>query len=258
MTKNIIETRRPISALSAPRADFKIDDFENSIYQKGYEVVFEKALRCPCNYQHPLLDCQNCLGTGYFFINPTKTIALLTSINQNNEYKNWTDELLGTVSITVRDVNKINVSYFDRMTIKNEFSYFSENLIVREVDGQLFVFTTYKPIEVLSIHSFVSSKEKLNKIENNTIKEDNPYCIIINDERIIEGSVVSVYYKFELCYRIIDLPHIVRASWAKNKNTGRIEKIQLPIQAIGRLCHLISLDKPNFDGSGIISNDNVL
>lgn len=257
MAKNILQTKAP-SLAGYPNVEFRAGEFDATVYRKGYDVIFEKALRCPCNYQHPLIDCQNCHGTGFFFVNPTKTKAIMTSINQDNQYKNWTNELLGTVSVTVRDVNKINVGYLDRFTIKDEYSYFSENLIVRKVNEDLFVFTTYKPINLISIHGFISSKEKLFVTENNTINPDNPYCIIINDSRIKEGDVVSVYYKHELTYRVIDIPHIVRASWAKNKSTGIEEKIQLPIQVVGRLCHLISLDKPNFDGSGIITNDNVL
>lgn len=257
MTKNILQSQSSSATAFTPQ--FYKNEFESSIWHKGYEVILERALRCPCHAPDaPLIDCQNCFGTGYFYINPLRTIALITGVNQNNQYKNWSEELLGTIAITVRDEDKANLSFLDRITIKNQYSYYSENLVVRSDNVNEFVFTTYKPVDILSIHVFVSSSEKLLKLDQFSyeINPDNPYCIILKNVTLMNG-VISVYYKHEPEYRVLDLPHEIRASWVKDKKTGQMDRIQLPVQAIARRSHLITMEKPNFDGSGVIINDNI-
>ena len=54
----------------------------------------------------------------------------------------------------------------------------------------------------------------------------------------------------------MDLPHEIRASLGKDKLSGQFEILKMPIQAIGRRTHLIDMQRPNFDGSGIIFNDD--
>lgn len=257
MNKSIITTPAPtLQGIASP--EFIRREFDAATYLKGLEVIIEKALRCPCHLHHPLIDCENCFGTGWFYINPTKTHALITGINQNNQYKTWSEELLGTISVTVTDTDKPNLGFFDKITIKKEYSYFSENLVVRKGGLDLFVFTTYKPTEVISIHRFVSSTEKLVQVTAFQQSTDNPYCTVLeNNPNIQEGDVVSVYYKYELQFNVLDFPHIVRASWIKDKSTGQLVRTELPIQAIARQCHLIASEKPNFDGSGVILNDNI-
>lgn len=255
-SRNILQ--QTSSGYSNFRPEFIKPDFDQAVWAKGYEVLLEKALRCPCHGEEAaLLDCQNCFGTGYFYVNPIKTKALITGINQTTQYKNWSSELLGTYAVTVMDVDKANLSYYDRVTFLTEYSYFSENLKIRENDGVYFVFTTYKIQELLALYSFEASDKKLKKTTNSRISEENPYCLILDIDEIPENGYISVYYKHFVEGHTIDLPHFIRASWNTDKVSGQQKKIQLPVQAIVRLTHLIATDKPNFDGSGTIINDDV-
>lgn len=258
--KNILNTNPPSIPLT-PGPQFDRKSFDDAIWQKGYEVILERALRCPCHAPDaPLINCHNCFGTGYFFVNALRTIALITGINQNNKYKVWSQELLGTIAITVRDNDKPNLSFFDRITIKNQYSYFTENLGIRAWNAtENFVFTTYKPVEVLAVYAFVGSDQQLQKVDPSlyNIKADNPYCIQLHETVVSASNVVSVYYKHEPEYRILDLPHEIRSSWVTDKKTGATQAIQLPVQAIGRRSHLINIEKPNYDGSGVIINEDV-
>lgn len=255
--KNILTQSTP-NLVGRPSPEFVKEDFDAATWNKGYWVQLERALRCPCNgVEASLLDCQNCYGTGYFYVNSVRTKALITGVNQNNQYKNWSETLLGTIAITVMDVNKANLSWYDRVTFETEYSYYSENLIIRKgSQGVYFVFTTYKPVQVLAIYTFVNSNQKLNKTMAYHINPDNPYCLIL-DEEPPENGCLSVYYKHCPEYHVIDLPHEIRASWKMERTTGKQEKIQLPIQAIARRSHLIDVSKPMFDGSGLMRNDDV-
>lgn len=257
MAKNILTQATPNLA-GRPNPEFVRPDFDAAVWQKGYWVQLERALRCPCNgVEASLPDCQNCYGTGYFYVNTVRTKALITGINQTNQYKNWSDTLLGTIAITVMDNNKANLSWFDRVTFETEYSYFSENLEIRQSNkGENFVFTTYKPVEVLAIYTFIDSGEKLNKTAAYRVSSDNPYCLILDEEPPMNGCL-SVYYKHCPEYHVIDLPHEIRASWNADRTTSVQKKIQLPIQAIARRSHLIDVSKPMFNGTGLIRNDDV-
>lgn len=257
--KNILESPAP-SLIGQPVVEFRKPDFDAAVWQKGYNVLIERALRCPCNaLDAPLVNCQNCHGTGYFYINPLSTIALMTNLNQNNHYKNWSEVLMGTVAVTVRDVDKPSLGYFNRITVNNQYSYFSENLIIREYSADTFVFTTYKPVELISLHIFNDYDQKLIKLSEDQyeINPNNPYSIIIKLDTLPSNNVVSVYYKHEPEYHVIDLPHEIRASFAKEKTTGKLSQINLPVQAVARRSHLLAIGIPNFDGSGVIENDNI-
>lgn len=253
--KNILQTPNP--GLSNFRPEFYKDEFEKAIFAKGYDVLLERAVRCPCHGRDAALpDCQNCFGTGYFYVNPTKTKALITNINQTTQYKNWSAELLGTFGVTVIDLDKVNLSYYSRLTFENEFSYFSENLEIREMNGEFFVFTTYKIIKVDALYTFTNSYQKLNKTTQFHINPENPYCLILDFEPP-ENMIVSLYYKHAMECKVIDLPHQSRSSWNTDKVSGQQKKIQLPVQAIVRVSCFIVSDKPNYDGKGFIQNDNM-
>lgn len=241
-----------------PSPEFRKDAFDTAVWNKGYPIVAEKALRCPCHQKGGnLASCQNCFGTGYFYINATKFNALITSVNRNDQYKTWTDALLGTVAVTVTDDNKPNLGYYDRLTIQKEYSYFSELCEIRQIGDVFFIFTTYSPIDIYSVYIFVQNNEKLTRI-NYEKNPNNKYSIILPDltTQSVSG-VVSIYYKHEIEYHVLDYPHEVRMSWNKDKKTGKAFKIELPIQAIARRTHFIISEKPDYDGTGVILNDDV-
>jgi hypothetical protein len=253
-SKNILQQASP--GYSNFRPEFFKTDFDQAVWAKGYDMLLEKAMRCPCNgTEAPLIDCQNCSGTGYFYVSPIKTKGLTTNINQNNQYHPWSEQLLGTIAITVMDADKPNLSYFDRISFLTEYSYYSENVKIRENDGVYFVFTTYRVVELLAIYIFQASDKKLIKTLNAHTSDDNPYCLILDLAEIPENGFISVYYKHCPEYHVLDLPHEIRASWNTERKSGKQYKIELPIQAIARRSHLIAIEKPNFDGTGVIIND---
>lgn len=255
MTK-ISVTPSPPNLGRVVSSEFDLNEFEAAIWNKGYDVIIESSHRCPCHVSvSPLIDCQNCQGTGYFYVNPTKTKGLITNLNQENKFKSWSTELVGTIQLSINDVNNINLNFYDRITLEKEYSYFSENLNIRHLDAFTFVFTTYHPIDVVSIYLFKSSSEKLIKMNpgDYTIDPENPFCIKFNVD-MTDFVTASVYYKHQLQFHLIDKPHLVRSSWSTNKDTGAQEKIRLPLQGIARLSHLIMGNKVNFDGTGFIDN----
>ena len=87
------------------------------------------------------------------------------------------------------------------------------------------------------------------------VSPNNKYCVQFAAGNVPEGAGVSFLYKHRVEYHIIDAPHEIRASMQANKQSGALEVIKMPLQAVGRRSHLIDMQRPNFDGSGLIFND---
>lgn len=248
-----------------PRVSFEGDKFDTLIYEHGYKIRIEDAIACPCKTtgNGHLSSCQNCLGLGWVFINPYETRALITSINKNTQYKYWSPELTGTVSVTLMAKDNDKLSQMDKVTILGKTSHISEVLKLRttttnNVDED-FVFLSYRPIEILSVHLFNGATNKLIKLTPSqySINSANPYVLDLSDTIVYPTNYnrsISVYYSYEVQYNVVDLPHDMRASVKKN-DYGQNEDFNLPIQAIARLAHLALGTIPNRDGTGLQNNN---
>lgn len=115
MEKKIVETKA--SYPGVPRVDFLYPDFDALVDNKGYEVIWERAIPCPCSkrVQHQS-TCRNCGGSGWVFINPTRIKAVCQSLNKNTRYKDWSVEMLGTAAITVKSMFHLN--FMDKIMIE--------------------------------------------------------------------------------------------------------------------------------------------
>lgn len=263
MTKSITQQSSP-NLIGQASPEFRNNDFEAAIWQKGYDVVVEQAFMCPCatDGSSPKTDCQNCLGVGWVFINPIQTKAILHSINTDTKFKSWTKELIGTYSVTL--MYKDGISYMNRVTLLNNAlienkSTYSDIVKVRDIDGNPFVFLAYKSIDILGVYAFNGSSRALIKIPSTeySISETNDYVLNItyelNDILNFNGEL-SVLYKHELQYHIIDIPHDIRNSYINNSD-GQSEQINLPINAYARKAHNV-VEVANRDGTGIIDNSD--
>lgn len=245
----------------APQVRFRPNDFSAAIWTHSYDAIIETAVRCPCQgtsgAPHP--DCQNCHGFGYFFINQFRTKALITGLNRSTENLQWSPELIGTAAITLRAEDRDLMAYFNRVTLEHEYAIFTEMILTRKMtNGDVAAFLTYAPIEVQSVWVYDGPDSPLKQLDKSEygVSQDNPYCIQFQAGVIAENTSFSILYKHRVEYHIIDLPHEVRASAGKNKKSGAIERLEMPVQGIGRRTHLIDMRRPNYDGSGVIHNDD--
>lgn len=251
--------------IGQPVVEFRRDDYNAAIWNKGYEVILETAVRCPCKTENhdSLVTCQNCLGRGWFFINPLRTRALISGINKNTDYKEWSVEMIGTVQISVPDIHKI--SFMDRITLVNTAandiqnrSVFSEVKRLRTYEtNKPFIFLSYEIKKVKDIFVFVNSSTPLIRLETTdySIRSQNGYTIEFDyDFDLITdfNGVVSVLYEHELQYHILDVPHDVRNSYIRDKN-GILKQQFLPINAVARKAHYV-LNVDNYESGFVIDN----
>lgn len=243
--------------VGTPTPTLKKDLFDGNIWGYGYEVLVDKAIECPCKQSGKnsnQINCQNCRGTGWVFINPVKTKAIITSINQDTKYKPWSQELIGNISITFRDID--NVAFMDRITLIDESTIFSQICPIRTAtDATKFIFAAYGIESIEDIFVFAGESSPLVKLTSDkySISTDNPFVVEFTTNALSSSinNSVSIRYKHKIQYNILDMPHVVRSSPDLN-NLGQLKKQKLPTQYIARLSHYVV--QPNYDGSGIIDN----
>lgn len=262
MAKSIIE-KTPPSQIGYPRVSFDEGAFNALVWQKGYDVTIERAIKCPCQTRDnsALSNCRNCFGTGWVFLQSYKTKAVMQNMNRQTKYSNWSIEMLGTVSISLQESDKLGE--MDRITIindtkNNNTSYISQNLELRDTSENPYVFLSYKPIEIGNVFIYIDENSKLIELNNTeySIDSANNYILNINLQTLPVNSMISVNYKHEIQYHILDIPHDVRNSFTINSN-GREEQTLLPINCIARKAHYV-LDTDNRLGTSFIDNTTPL
>lgn len=226
---------------SLPRVDFDEDNFNSLIRDKGYTVTWEKAIPCPCSLrlQAPQSSCLNCLGTGWVYINPEEIKAVLQNINSNTKYREWSQELIGTVSITLN--SKYRVGFMDKIKVTDSISTHCETLLIKTREGKKILQTIYPIKSIEHIYLFTTTTSKLIVLEESidyTIEENMVVFLDTSSLTFSEGSSISIRYSYNLQYNIIDINHEIRNSYALD-DKSREKLISLPISVIGRKSHYI-------------------
>ena len=90
-----ITIQTPPNTVGQPSVQLVKNDFDVAIEKKGYRVYHDKASKCPCaskNGGAPQSNCKNCGGSGWFYINRTRTRMVVQSMNINTTNKEWSEE----------------------------------------------------------------------------------------------------------------------------------------------------------------------
>lgn len=158
------------SEIGKPRVDFRQDEFDVAIQQKGYTAVHEKALRCPCmttNNREANPMCKNCGGTGYIFISPTRTRFVIQSMS-NTKNRGEMSEWDGSFQVTTRTSDGITLAYMDRITVEDSFSEFSEVVHTNQVsvggETRHVAFIVYPPEELVDVYKYDGAEKPLIKV----------------------------------------------------------------------------------------------
>lgn len=246
-----------IGASTAPL--FQKDSFDEVIFLKGMDVIIENAIQCPCKGTSgaPKTTCQNCLGLGWVFLNPTATKAIITAINAQTKYKQWSPELTGTASLTVRDEDR--VAFMDRITFTTRMSILSETRPVKTAGAQKFIFTSYRCKEIKSIYIFNTDASKLIKVPSTqySIKDGNSMIVELTGVTYPANfnNVVSIEYLHNVSYNVVDLTHDFRSTFLMN-DYGQNKEYNLPMQAVIRRSHLVMGEPTNYSGNNLLDNSD--
>ncbi len=243
---------------TTPAVDFNKDDFEDLIQQKGDDVYHEKAIRCACRTRNSgghqaLSDCKNCRGSGWIFINRTQTKMVLSSMSYQTKYAQWSEQKLGTVNITARDVDKLGE--MDRITVLQGETVFSETVHPVFEEGQLFSFTAYDIVKLEFAFMFKNSQSKLILLQEGTDFTLVDNKILLNKNKNEDAYNISLRYVHRPTYHVIDLTRDAMITDIASSD-GKRNPTQMPIHGVGRRAHYVP-DAPNLDGTGVFDNSTV-
>jgi len=121
--KSIIVKRSKEDTSKNPR--FKKKDFDVALDSMAYDIELEKMIKCPCHNRataSPRPDCLNCGGSGYVFIDKKETTCMISGINRDTKYKNWSEVNRGTVNLSFKDDDRIG--FMDKVKNLNILSLF--------------------------------------------------------------------------------------------------------------------------------------
>lgn len=289
MAKPILVTVTPPLGVDHPRANFVESEFNKQIWQKGYNVSFERALQCPCKSKSSgqASNCKNCGGSGWVFVNKTQTRMVIHSMNLQTKFLEWSQENLGTVSITAMAEERLG--YMDRLVVLDGESIFWETLFVKEIfngdesisssesesssisDSQgkhhhrqekdLYYFNTLYPIkEILHIAVFNGTQNKLIPLFYGTdfYYTDNKIIFLtakkyINPIKGYQDTSITLKYIHAPQFHVIDLNRETMQSPTQFGPLDTEVITNLPVHAIGRRSHYV-LDAQDFDATRVLDN----
>lgn len=254
MAKKIITQATP-DLNQKPRVDFKKDSFDALVWQKGLYVNWEKAIACPCKKEgsSPRPDCRNCRGIGWIFVDIVDTRMVVQNINIDTKVKSWSLENLGRVSITALSTNPL--SFMDRITIRDNESINQEVIYPKSYNGDLilsdeedilmtdeelglligspshYAYLNYSCLDVLYIALFVGVDDVLEMIPKDQYRIENN---VIYFSDLLEDKQVTIRYKHNPQYHILDIHREVMNTQVINSFSGKEELKDLPIHAMAK------------------------
>lgn len=255
MSKQVVIQQAP-AQLANNTPNFFQEEFEKLIWDKGYRVIHEKALTCPCKSKavNQLSNCKNCGGTGWLFINPTETRMILHNMNQSTEYKAWSQENLGNVSISV--INSDRLTYMDRITlIESEADFNEERHFKKSIDNVLFTYLSYHAKSIKYVGLFIDENTLLTRLDSTQYSIDGNKLFLdasfLADYSEDFPYTVTVSYIHQPQFHILDINRQVMNS--RSKLYGKESIQDMPIAAVGRRAHFV-LDTQNINHTRLLDN----
>ncbi len=235
------------------RVDLNQDLFNDLIESKGRNVDYEIAMVCPCSSKEvgSLSSCRNCGGSGWFFINKKRIKAIGQHVGVINEYKNWTEEARGTISLTVP--YSVGLSFMDRITIVDSESIYSENVYISSLDDDIFSFLSYSVKKIICVGLYKGVSNPIEWLDSSNYEIDGQIIKATPNSKIVDGSTLTIRYVHAPTYHVVE---IQRESSESFKKEGVQDLIQrMPVSAIAKRAHYM-LDQKSFNGQLINNSFN--
>jgi len=229
--------------------------FDSSIYQKGYHVYWDNIVMCPCKKEgvnsHES-TCRNCGGKGFVVAERVKTKMLISSINLETKYREWSIEKTGTVRITA--FSGLYLTYQDKITLIETLVGHNEVLYLKKTPDNLafYSFTYYPIIELEKAYWFKNVDQKLEVIPISEFDIDEEKIICNHNFGLITNPVITLKYKYNPQYSILDNTREIIKAPIFDSN-GREQNVDFPVSGVGRRMHLI-YDQNNYAGNYLLDN----
>jgi hypothetical protein len=216
--------------------DFDRDAFTRFIDDKGYIVVWEKAVLCPnvpgtgLSPRDHAIGCPICSEFGYIYVDPVPTKMLMQGIRLNQSFFAHGRWDMGNMMVTGEP--EFTLDFFDRLTLGNGVGRFTQR-IVRQ-PGAAIDKLRYAPL----CFRYVGWVDRSGVLA--AFEPDVDFRASVDGSGIEwsssapdAGSVYSVSYDYRPRYVVMDLIHHHRDSTIEGQH------YQFPVQAMAKLDSLI-------------------
>jgi hypothetical protein len=236
------------------RADFRPEEFERMILQHGKYVVWRKAMLCPCENRdtgQPLLDCADCDGSGYVYVDPHKIQAHMVSFDKNTRiYEKFGMWLAGNVMVTV--MPQYRLGFRDSIEMQDAIMSFNELLKKGNRRGK----RSKLPDNMDSARYRIDSVTRLAYHPGGDasfvllepgyhfeVSADGWIHWLSPGSVVPDGSTFSVLYDFHPVFQVVSHPHATRDD-VRGTKVAKDTAYSLPIQAAAQLDYLIDINAP--------------
>lgn len=236
---------KPIFSKTSPESiehqvRFEPQRFNSLVFDKGYEVWVDKAMRCPCTVKgtgQALVSCDNCIGTGWIFVNRIETRVAIQSINTNVKYENWSQTTTGMAKITSRAIDKL--AFMDRIILREVAGLFNEVVRVMDFKGEKVGFSIYEILDMEEIYLFQGDKVPLHPMKKDEYDIDGYKIILSSKYNSMKDLSISIRYRHCLTYHLIDMNRDVMKVRTINCEASDEQLRHMPILGIARKSHYI-------------------
>lgn len=180
------------------------------VIERGIEVVWEKAVLCPCINREgvPNPTCKYCYGRGFTHINQSSIPVLFTRLEWNPTMHDSGLWILGSAFISTTGNTRLGVR--DRIKLEDLFTIYSETTQVN--DNKIKLNFIPKQIEHLL---YFNSDNELEQIDLDEI-EINNNIVDLTSLQIADDTWISARYLSPLSYLVVSAVHEARGwkdSW---------------------------------------------
>lgn len=235
-TPSLIISVAAIGLDIVPRVDLHESKFSQAIEEKGYKVVWEKAISCPCNKASQKvtdatdLDCPLCKNKHYIYFNPIEIKCLMTSLTRRGELSQDGQWLLGTYMVTTKPENKFGV--YDRLRFVDTTASYTEALVKGTANGsdqlRFPAVSVELPIEDIDGNTYVYGTDFGVNASGNIIWGG------FSGSQPSTGKTYGVRYITHWQMLIVDFPHDQRATYVQQQSSVPVYS-PLALQAVGKL-----------------------
>lgn len=216
--------------------DFNRDAFAKLIADKGYDVLWEKAVLCPNIPDGGLsprdhdIDCQICGGFEFIYVDPTNTTMLMQGIRLDQSYYAYGRWDFGQMMVTSMPGSALN--YFDRLTLCSGTSRFTER-IVRQPSTQLDLLK-YLAVGIDYV-AWVNRSKQLVKFSQDdyALSSDGASIQWLTSTPPDDRTHYSIAYRYHPRYVVLNLTHHHRVSTVQGKHYA------FPTQGVAKLDFLV-------------------
>jgi len=229
------------------RADFRVEKFRQVIRQKGYFLIWRKALLCTCRNpetEQARADCDVCDSSGFFYIEPLKVQGIMTNLEKKKDiYRHLGEWLEGTSMVTVEPEHRLG--YRDSLEMVHSVMTFNEWIEKdnrRGTRSKLPVnhdAARYRISRML--HLMFDVNDQPVSVEEGVqfrITKDGWIEWIGSGINIPAGTIFSANYEFHPVWVVINHPHGIRDTVADFKQAEPTAQA-MPVQAAVKLDYLI-------------------